>query len=148
MSLIRRFLVTSVLLAAVVLSAASSGHRSSTRLPVSGWQARSMFPQIVAASEQLGFNAYEHDDAVHVDAGDDSWVYFSLFQSKFRKITEVPEALRGEDRRAEEQRVADVAEDIWQLALELRAEVTYGPRERPRRRSRDRDEDRSARGAF
>lgn len=128
----RRALSSLLVAGAVLLSVASTGHRSSRRLPVNGYRAASMFPQLLVAAEELGYDAYEHKSGVNVDVGGDRWVYFHLFKGDFSLITEVPDHLQGAERDDAETETEQIGNDIWRLALELRAELEYGPRRDPR----------------
>lgn len=116
-----------IVLAATLLSVASTGQRESRRLPVSGHKAYDMFPQLVVASEELGYRAYEHDDGVHVEVDDDTWIYFKVWQGKFSRTTEIAEHLKGKAKEKAQRRVDGIADDIWDLALEYRREY-YGGR--------------------
>lgn len=139
-----RALALVVVLAAALLSAASTGQRESRRLPVSGHKAYDMFPQIVVASEDLGYRAYEHDDGVHVEVDEDTWIYFKVFRGKFNRTTEIAEHLRGDEKRRAQRRVDRIADEIWDRALDHRRDF-YGRGDddddddrEPRRRSRGR----------
>lgn len=124
----RRLLPLALVAAAALFSVASTGQRESRRLPVSGTKAYDMFPQIVVASEELGYAAYEHKDGVHVEVDEDTWIYFKVWNGKFNRTTEIAEDLRGDDKRAEQRRVDRIADDIWDLALDYRREYYGGSR--------------------
>lgn len=142
----RPWLPLAVVAAAMLLSVASTGQRESRRLPVSGHKAYDMFPQLVVASEELGYRAYEHDDGVHVEIDDDTWIYFKVFRGKFNRTTEIAEGLRGEEKRRAQRRIDRIADDIWDLALQYRREYYGGGRYDDEYERDDRQEHRRRRG--
>lgn len=123
----RQLLSVVVVVVAIVFSVATSGHSSRASTGVPDYRARDFAPQIMAAADELGYQAYRFDSGdsiVHVDLGAGRYIYFRTFNGELERVVHLTDDnLTGPDREDAMFEAEEIGRSIWDRALQIRREL-------------------------